>query len=481
MKQREQQIAIQDENREITYEDLGKYSYYLENVLKNKLKKGDIVILYGKKTVNYVITMIALIMMEVTYIPLDELSSLERVQYIANDVDAKLIVTDNELYGERFCTFSELMKDYCECDHWKTIFEKVGDMEHIVYMICTSGTTGHSKKVMIQEKNLVNLLHGLESEIYDKHQCEDAPLKIAVVASFAFDASVKQIFYALCKGHELIICPTKVKRLGRHFIAFLQQYKIDVVDVTPTLLTSLCLDRKHGQYDNLKILLVGGEPFYVKQVEEARILFAKCVYIYNIYGPTECCVDVSCCLVTERILQNKSKSDILPVGRPFDNIQFSVEEGSHELVIMGECVAKGYWNDEHSEAFFNTEAGQRCYRTGDVCQVDEQGLYYVMGRNDSQVKVNGFRIDLSSIEREIMEIKNVEFCVVELIRFPQRTVIGAAVKMHGFSESGIVEKLLKVMPNFMLPKKILSLDKMVLNVNGKIDRAYYREEMKKQL
>lgn len=481
MKQREQQIAIQDENRAITYGDLGRFSYYLENTLKYKLKKGDIVILYGKKTVDYVIVMIALIMMEVTYIPLDELSSLKRVQYIADDVDAKLIVADNELDGERFCTFSELMKDYYECDHWKTIFDKVGDMEHIVYMICTSGTTGHSKKVMIQEGNLVNLLHGLEGRIYDKHQCEDITLKIAVVASFAFDASVKQIFYALCKGHELIICPTKAKRLGRHFIAFLKQYKIDAVDVTPTLLTILCMDGKHGQYDSLKILLVGGEPFYVKQVEEARNLFAKCVNIYNMYGPTECCVDVSCCLVTERILQNKSKSDILPVGRPFDNIQFSVEESSQELIVMGKCVAKGYWNDEHSEAFFNTGAGQRGYRTGDVCWVDEYGLYYVTGRNDSQVKVNGFRIDLSSIEREIMEIKNVEFCVVELIHFPKRTVIGVAVKMHDFSELIIEEKLLKVMPNFMIPKKIFSLNNLVFNVNGKIDRAYYREEMRKQL
>lgn len=469
--------AIIDGKEIVTYRELIEFCNRFSSCFANTLKKGDIVLLYGNKSSQYLCVMIALIKMGVVYIPLDNFSPPNRVMHIAQDVSASFVFADKHYEMEKCITFDELWSKMSDCVnlldncnvHKKEESESYVAASDLVYMITTSGTTGVPKYVMIEHHNLLNLIDSLNCRIY-KPIFEERILHIAVVAAFSFDASVKQIFFALCNGHTLVICHDFDKRFGRHMLSFLKKYDIDAFDVTPSLLSSFLFDKKITPINYKGLILVGGENLLGKHITEARKMFGQEATLVNVYGPTECCVDVSYHIIDGNMM-NLDKNEPIPIGIPIDNVELSISEEG-ELVVYGECVGRGYYLPVQNNGFEIDALGKRCYRTGDFCR-SEGNLYYIEGRCDDQIKTKGFRIELGQIDNEIQKIPGVKYsCTFVRIDGDKKSIY--SVIMSNCSDEDIRKALKSTLPKYMIPQVIInSTDRPVLTKSGKIDRNFY--------
>ena len=469
--------AIIDGEKIVSYHELIEFCDRFSGCFAKTLKKGDIVLLYGNKSCQYLCVMIALIKMGVVYIPLDNFSPPNRVTHIAQDVGASLVFADKLCGMEKCITFDELLSkmsgyinllDNCNV-HQKEERERNVAVSDLIYMIATSGTTGVPKYVMIEHRNLLNLIESLNCRIYEPI-FEKRILNIAVVAAFSFDASVKQIFFALCKGHSLVICHDFEKRLGSRMLSFLKKYNIDAFDVTPSLLSSFLFDKKLMPMNYKGLILVGGENLLEKHITEARKMFGQEVILVNLYGPTECCVDVSYHII-DRNMINLNKNESISIGVPIDNVELSISHGG-ELIVYGECIGRGYYLPVQNNGFGIDDLGKKCYRTGDICRI-EGNLYYVEGRCDDQIKTKGFRIELGQIDNEIQKIPGVKYSCT-FVRSDEDKKSIYSVIMSDCSDEDIRIALKSALPKYMLPQKIInSTDRPKLTKNGKIDKNFY--------
>ncbi len=460
-------LALVDEKYAISYLELIMFCKQVRNRISD-LNKGDRVVIFSKKSARAVIMMISMMYCGVVYLPLDEHTPVERIKKIMDQINAKYLFTDRTLGIEK-----ELLID--ECLNMKEEARSITAEEPRVqgndqaYMICTSGSTGEPKMVMVEQHNLLNLIDSLHDRVYRDIE-ERRQLHIAVVAPFSFDASVKQIYCALCFGHTLYICGDKEKILGRKFLSFIQTNKIDVLDSTPSLISSVYADLKRINADCVKTVILGGEKLHPKQIRECREMFGSRIIIVNVYGPTECCVDTT----LYRIPPNKvySEQDEIPIGTPLNNIQLELSD-DNELIIKGDCVAAGYYGTENQGGFFVDENGIRSYRSGDICYV-EDGLFYHVGRKDEQVKINGFRIEPSIVDFELSQLAGVSFSVTIDIPFNDRKILCTVIRSN-LQEKEVLLYLKKHVPDYCLPKLFVRIDtETKLNVNGKIDKAFYR-------
>jgi D-alanine--poly(phosphoribitol) ligase subunit 1 len=197
--------------------------------------------------------------------------------------------------------------------------------------------------------------------------------------------------------------------------------------------------------------------------------------ILNTYGPTEATVLVSAVWVTPELRQSELP---IPIGRPIMGTRLETDDKG-ELLILGESVGPGYLNrpDLTAERFFTAEDGARGYRTGDICELIG-GLWYYKGRADNQIKLNGYRVELEDIEKNLARLPNVLQAAVVPVREDGRVrELAAFVLLE--SEDGlsplkraiaIKKQAAELLPAYMLPRKIVAVDAFPLNINGKIDR-----------
>ncbi|MDL2274269.1 AMP-binding protein, partial [Oscillospiraceae bacterium OttesenSCG-928-G22] len=242
---------------------------------------------------------------------------------------------------------------------------------------------------------------------------------------------------------------------------------------------------------NLEKFLFCGEVLTHKLVDELFSRFPG-VSVINTYGPTEATVLVTTVDVTEEMARDERP---IPIGRPLGEVLFRVvdEEGNDlpdnergELLIVSDNVGPGYYKrpDLTEKAFFTDRTGKRGYRTGDKCFSDG-GMYYYCGRLDNQLKVNGFRVEIEDIERNLTNVDNVaRAAVLPVFEEEKVSYLVAFVLLteeDGLSsmkrQTKIKNELAAVLPSYMIPRKITALPSFPLNVNGKVDK----KELSKRL
>ena len=310
----------------------------------------------------------------------------------------------------------------------------------------------------ISRDNLDNFVRWISSL---KPLSEYSGCNVLNQARFSFDLSVADFYYSICNGHSLIAVPDFAEE------------KINVAMLTPTFIRLCLLDERFNSREcpSLRCIYSCGELLDKKTARKLLLRFPH-LRLINAYGPTEATSAISGIEITEEMLQDEKP---LPVGEMSTNaVDVVIDDG--EIVLKGKSVSSGYLNGE-AGGFFK-ENGLCCYRTGDLGYI-HNGLLYCTGRKDSQVKYKGYRIELMDIENNIASINGVRECAVTARRTDGNSVktIKAFVSTSAaeYDDRYIKDELSRLIPDYMIPRTIVILDRLPVNRNGKIDRKALEE------
>ena len=353
--------------------------------------------------------------------------------------------------------------------------------ETAAYIIYTSGSTGAPKGVVIEHGSLLNLAEALQSLVYAPKHGSD-PIRVALLASFSFDASMQQIAASLLGGHSLYLVTDDVRRDPRALHLFLEKQAIDLCDGTPSLF-SLMTDFwiEHQMSSSVSTFILGGEALRSDHLARYFSIGAhRDCRVFNAYGPTECCVDST---LYEVDFRNHQEYTIPPIGFALDNVGLSVRGKNGELLpdgipgelwIRGKGIARGYYRDiELTEQRFILAEGLRWYRSGDICRRQKDGLCFFIGREDQQVKVGGYRIEIGEVEAMLHFCPEVREAVVVADDFTGsgvQTLACYIVPADTLEPSRIRAYLGMQLPAYAIPTHFVSMTALPKTLSGKIDR-----------
>ena len=445
-------------DNEITYSTCYKRVIELSDVLERQ--GNSPVIVYGHKSIDQVISILACIVSRRCYIPIDIYTPKKRIQEIINNSKASLIIKNEELeINSLECsTINDLKNKYINKDKYITNNNKNA------YIIYTSGSTGKSKGVPITYKNLNNFIKWIINDNYFKNCSYPVVLS---TASFSFDLSVMDLYFSIYKKASIIGVDKDTKNNISNMYKIIKDNKINFFIMTPTLIKMLILDDNFNStnYKEIKYIFLCGEPLETEIAKKIITRFPK-INLINAYGPTE----ATCCVSLVRIDTNMLNKDYLPVGL-IDKAAVNINIINNEIVLKGDSVFSGYLKINSNNCY--KENNTNCYKTGDIGYIDNNYLY-CKGRIDNQIKYQGYRIELGDIENNLLRINGIKEAVV-ICKYKDNSNIVRLIKAfvtidNNINEDIIKNELEKILPNYMVPKSITILDKIPVNNNGKYDR-----------
>ena len=291
--------------------------------------------------------------------------------------------------------------------------ENINKPNDLAYIIYTSGSTGKPKGTMIEHYSVINRLNWMQ-KMYPLGEHD----VILQKTPFTFDVSVWELFWWSFVGAKVCFLIPGGEKDPEEIVRAAQRNKITTMHFVPSML-NVFLDHLEGssnvdKLSSLSQVFASGEALNVQQAERFnRILNRQFkTKLHNLYGPTEATVDVSYfdCSTGETL-------EIIPIGKPIDNISLYVVDKNYglqpvgvagELCIAGDGLARGYLNKPEltMEKFVQNPfvPGTRMYRTGDLARWLPDGNIEFLGRIDHQVKIRGFRIELGEIEVQLLEL-----------------------------------------------------------------------------
>ena len=414
------------------------------------------------------------------YVPLDPDYPADRITYMLQDSAPVVVLTQGRL-ASLFAGASQPVLDMeAETSPWADMPQDdpvlpLQDSRSLAYVIYTSGSTGTPKGVMVEHQSVVNLWQALENAAF---AALDQQARVALNASLSFDASVQSITQLL-SGRCVVLVPQQVRGDGAAMVDFLVKHQVDAFDCTPAqleLMLAAGLLQKPGQ--QVKSVLVGGEAISAKTW--SALSASPTTRFYNVYGPTECTVDATLASI---------EGGTPHIGKPVANTQIHLldEHGKEvpvgmegEIHIGGAGVARGYLHRDSltAERFvadrFSTDPQAKMYRTGDLARWRDDGNIEYLGRNDFQVKLHGYRMELGEIEARLAQCSGVREAVV-LVREdrPGDKRLVAYFSANSASVPAAVElrkSLSAQLPDYMVPTAYVSLAAWPLTPSGKIDR-----------
>lgn len=415
------------------------------------------VIIYGHKETEVLVCILACIISNRNYIPIDISLPLSRLIKIREASNASLIINVSNLEISNLENYA--LEDLISENDLSTIKENSNEL---VYTIFTSGTTGSPKGVPISKKNLNNFINWINS-LKPLNQYKN--IVVFNQANFSFDLSVADLYYSLSNGHTLVSLDSHETDLVEILKVFKDE-RINVAFLTPTFI-KLCLLSEYfneKNLKNLKCIYFCGECLEVKTVCKLYEAFPN-LEIINAYGPTEATSAISAINITKDMLMEK----LLPVG-DIHTLATEVEIKDNEIVLKGASVFGGYLGG-YIGGFFR-ENNENCYRTGDLGYICDEKLY-CKGRADNQIKYKGYRIELADIENNILSISGVDECVVVPLYNDMgivKSLKAFVVSSENLMMSEIKQELKKYLPYYMIPNIFEKIDSLPMTINGKVDR-----------
>lgn len=483
--------AICFQSSSITYSELNAKANQLAHYLRKcGVGRNSLVAIYLERSIELIISILAVVKAGGVYIPLNKDDPGHRIRIILQDINPVKIITNNELHASliranalphnsetNIIRINRFFVEKIEVDDRNP--NNINTPEDPIYVMYTSGSTGKPKGCMIPHCGVVKLVKNPNIQI-------NSTDNIAQIANAAFDAMTFEIWGALLHGASLRIIPQITLLSPVDLAQALRNNEISILLLTTSLLNLVAKNCPYA-FDNVKYLLFGGEkanPEIVKQLLKRKIKFnLSRLNIINAYGPTE----ATTFSTTFTINNIDDIQKHVPIGKPIpnttayvfdENLQFVPEGVIGELYIGGKGVGLGYLNNPRQTAlkFIDNpwKPGEKIFKTGDLVYWSrETGLVY-MNRMDTQIKINGFRVEPGEIEACIVKNRAVKQAVVivqderedrkELVAyvtFHQKEKVDFA-KFHQCMKENI--------PYYMMPGKTILVDYIPLTASGKTDK-----------
>ncbi|MEU4213031.1 amino acid adenylation domain-containing protein [Streptomyces sp. NPDC026206] len=345
----------------------------------------------------------------------------------------------------------------------------------LAYLYFTSGSTGEPKGAMCEHAGFVNHLY---AKIDDQGITEGQV--VAQTAPQSFDISLWQLLAALVVGGRTLIVEQEAVLDVDRYLDTVEQGEVAVLQAVPSYLEVVLarLEAVPRELPALRCVSVTGEAL---KKELAVRWFARFpqVPLMNAYGLTETCDDTN-----HEVMTAPPAGDSVPLGRPVNNVTvYVVDEhlrpvplgAPGEIVFSGVCVGRGYVNDpERTAAAFGSDPhrpGARLYRSGDFGRWTPEGTLEFLGRRDAQVKIRGFRIEIGEIENQLLRLPGVRDGAVVVVESADagRHLVAFQAGSDEPAEA-LRERLARVLPEYMVPRRLERLEALPLTGNGKTDK-----------
>jgi D-alanine--poly(phosphoribitol) ligase subunit 1 len=357
------------------------------------------------------------------------------------------------------------------------------------YIMFTSGSTGEPKGAVIPHQGVLSLMRWVRTRV-----CTPTSERFANLNPLHFDNSVFDLYGGLVNGAALVPVETAALPNPMGWIKRLQGGRATVVFAVPTLY--LTLDRlrllRPDLLADVRVFLFGGEGFPVEALRKFYDRFAGRARLVNVYGPTETsCICSSVEVDVEQL--RRAGGNLVSLGRMHDDFDYAVldPDGAAvprgqpgELWIGGSCVGLGYYAnaDETAARFRQDPRHDRYrsiwYRSGDLVREDEESFLWFQGRADNQVKIRGHRIELEEIDLAVQEIASVHRAVCVAVPGADGLELRVAYSADAPVDVAVIrEHCASRLPPYMRPAKIVRLDALPQNANGKVDRKAVRALM----
>lgn len=465
-------IAVIDSDEKITYTELNRRANALSQLLREKgVKEHSVVILDTGRNVSFIIGILACYKSACTYLPVAVDTPEEKLQFIIKDSNASVLFSDKKINAINCISLNELagssFNDFCHDVPLKK--------NNTAYIIYTSGTTSKPKGVLVSHGALLNYTKGLKNKV-----TEIRLQNFAHVSAIQADLGNTAIFLALGYGGTLLIPSQDVLLDPALMSDFFKQNPPNILKIVPSHLEAFSEIIK--EILPSKVLICGGEIISNTLVSLIQENKSKELRVINHYGPTETTIGV---LTHELDLINLE--DRIPIGKPISNTKvYLIDELMNlvpngvegEICLSGSNLATGYLNDPAltAQKYVRIHNGDKIYRTGDRGIINNKGNLIFLGRTDSQIKMNGFRIELREIESVLKNHPDVDNAAVYLL--DERSHIkklGAAIESSkDIAPNALASYLKKHIPNMFVPT-FYFVEKIPLTTNGKIDYGNLKE------
>lgn len=485
--------AVVFEDEYLSYQALDQASNQLAHLIREHytkqfgtFKPDTPIALFLDRSFEMMIGILGILKAGGAYVPIDPKYPVERVQYILEDTDTKLILTQQSARPFLHFTQQHVLnlddKPYRH-EHLNPVFSE-HQPHHLAYILYTSGTTGKPKGVAIPHRGIVNRLDWMQ-RAYPLTEADVVLQK----TPYCFDVSVWELFWAHQVGAKLIMAKPNGHQDPLYLNALIREQGITTLHFVPSMLTvftQASTDANEQVPVSLRYVFCSGEALTKAQVDAFYDIAQHNVEVHNLYGPTEASIDVTYFACTRHI-------DKVYIGKPIQNTQIyildpqmhpvAIDEAG-ELYIGGVGLAREYWNKPELTAerfvknpFFQNEAHMSpvLYKTGDLAKWTSEGHIEYLGRNDFQVKIRGFRIELGEIEHVLTQYSGIHQSIV--LAQEQQTnsgknsyLVAYFTSDHDIETESLISFLQLHLPEYMIPSAFIALPAFPLTSNGKLDR-----------
>jgi len=482
--------ALIFEGQSLTYSELNFKANQLARHLRAQgVGPEKMVAILVERSLEMVISILAVLKAGGAYVPLDPLYPTERLAYVLKDAAPCVVLTQGRFRDTVPVSSAKLIAVdddqngiWCRPRHNLASSDVEVAATNLAYVIYTSGSTGNPKGVMVEHRNVTRLFAATE----DWFNFDDRDVW-TLFHSFAFDFSVWELWGALLYGGSVVVVPRATVRSPRDFYHLICKQKVTVLNQTPSAFSQLIEAQEGVDYKHyLREVIFGGEALELRTlkrwVERNGLERPRLV---NMYGITETTVHVTYHPLSDHDFLSQHRS---PIGVGIPDLRLYVVDPylqpvpvgvAGEVFVGGAGVARGYLNrpmltaERFLAAPFNDRHACRLYRSGDLVRRRSDDSFDYFGRSDKQVKIRGYRIELGEIEAQLSHHDGIGDVVVVAREDDsgERRLVAYVTSTDGkHTDAGELRDYLKErLPEYMIPSAFMVLDQMPLTENGKLD------------
>ncbi|MBC9783075.1 amino acid adenylation domain-containing protein [Heliobacterium chlorum] len=471
----------------LTYQELNQRANRLARYLRERgVKANTTVGVCLDKSVDLIVSLLALMKAGGTYIPIDPEYPVDRIKYILDHSGSEYMISKMTIIETLNISKPIICmdRDAGNINSFEaTNLENINVPSDLVYVVYTSGSTGQPKGAKIAHKSLASIYRSWEKE-YRLKEDTSAHLQMA---SISFDVFAGDLVRALCSGGKLVLCRREILLNIPLLYKVITDEGIDCAEFVPSIMRNLVkyMQVAGKRLDCMKVMIVGSDVWTVDEFNRLKSFCNRKTRVINSYGLSEASIDST---YFDGDTSDYESGSTVPIGKPFPNSQVYILDQSMnpvpvgvagEMYIGGQGLAEGYLNDEQLTAerfiehsFFRGPL-MRLYKTGDMAKWDDKGNIHILQRVDNQVKIRGNRIELGEIEKNLANCPGVisAVAVAKTDRNGDKVICAYYIpeETSPIDVKNLQKILSEKLPSYMIPEYFIEMKEFPHSPNGKID------------